>query len=200
MESTIKFLQQCMQGMRLHTMEEALRLAEKNKVQTIVETGTARYGMRGFDGDGSFTIIFGHYISQKNKENPSVLYELWSVDISESSVKTASEAVVNFQPFVHVIQDDSIHFLKEWNVTEKGLIPFLYLDSFDFSFSNPRPSQEHHLREIEAAYEKLAPNAIVMIDDCDLPHGGKGALVIPWLEARGWRKHLSGYQVILLRD
>lgn len=53
-----------------------------------------------------------------------------------------------------------------------------YLDSFDFDISNPLPSQKHHLKEIEAAYDKLTDNSVVMIDDCDLPGGGKGKGVI----------------------
>jgi hypothetical protein len=58
----------------------------------------------------------------------------------------------------------------------------------------------HHLKEIQAAYSCLKEDSIIMIDDCDLPGGGKGALVIEYLCARGWVPVMSKYQVILVKD
>ena len=78
------------------------------------------------------------------------------------------------------------------------MIDFLYLDSFDFELHNPSPSQEHHLKEIIAVAPRLRKSTIIMVDDCDLPYGGKGKLVIKWLKERGWVEHKSGYQVILV--
>lgn len=57
----------------------------------------------------------------------------------------------------------------------------------------------HHCREIIAAYPWLTPHSVVMIDDCDLPYGGKGKLAIEYLTNRGWVIFRSGYQVILIQ-
>lgn len=94
---------------------------------------------------------------------------------------------------IHFVCSDSIAFLQNFGKT----IDFLYLDSYDFDFNNPLPSQYHHLYEIQAAYPKLSENSIVMIDDCDLPHGGKGKFAIEFLTERGWKILENRYQVIL---
>jgi hypothetical protein len=79
-------------------------------------------------------------------------------------------------------------------------IDFLYLDSYDYEWNNPSPSQEHHLREIQAAFPRLHENSVVMIDDCALPQGGKGKLAIEYLKERGWKILLEQYQTILIFD
>jgi hypothetical protein len=56
------------------------------------------------------------------------------------------------------------------------------------------------LKEIEAAYSKLTDQSVVMIDDCQLPQGGKGKLIIDFLIKRGWKKVFDGYQVIMVKD
>lgn len=176
-------------GGRRHTFDIALQLLENRKLKTIVETGTARGGNMAFCGDGGFTIVFGYWAHLNNAH-------LFSVDISDVALANAKTMVSDYLGSVHLVQDDSVHFLKHFN----QVIDFLYLDSFDFDKNNPEPSQLHHLYEIEAAYNKLAPNAVVMIDDCDLPHGGKGKLVISYLLKKGWYIYAQGYQVIMLRS
>ena len=95
---------------------------------------------------------------------------------------------------LHFVCSDSVSFLQNFGKT----IDFLYLDSYDFDVDNPFPSQHHHLLEISAAYPFLNENSIVLIDDCDLPHGGKGKLAIQFLMQRGWQVLMSGYQVLLI--
>jgi len=165
-----------------------LRLMRERNVHLVVETGTARGGHMAFTGDGGFTIIFGLWASL-NKAH------LYSVDISAQGIENAKTMVKPYMDYITFVEDDSVHFLKEFDQT----IDFLYLDSFDYEKNNPLPSQEHHLKEIEAAYDKLKPESIVMIDDCDLPGGGKGKLVINFLTARGWKVVFKSYQVILVR-
>jgi len=55
-------------------------------------------------------------------------------------------------------------------------IDFPYRDSYDFNPHDPKPSQNHHLKEIVAAYSCLHENSVVLIDDCDLPQGAKEPL------------------------
>ncbi|MBI3901288.1 MAG: class I SAM-dependent methyltransferase, partial [Chlamydiia bacterium] len=148
-------------------MLHAVSLLKQRGAKVLVETGTARDGRKNFDGDGGSTIIFGEWA----KHHQALLY---SVDIDPTAVKIAKSVTKKFGPSVHVICSNSITFLENF----QGPIDFLYLDSYDFDANEPLPSQEHHLKEIIAAYPKLHKDSIVMIDDCGLPHGGKGVLVI----------------------
>ncbi len=160
---------------------------EERNLKIIVETGTARGGHMTFSGDGGFTIIVGYWCSL----NQATLY---SVDISPQNLKNAESMILDYVDSVKLIEDDSVHFLT--NFDKK--IDFLYLDSLDFEKDDPIPSQQHHLEEIKAAYDKLKPTSIVMIDDCDLPHGGKGKFVIDYLLKKGWKVVAQSYQVILI--
>lgn len=175
---------------RYETFKYALQLLEKREGKTIVETGTARYGARYFDSDGGSTIIFAEW-SRDHKA------EFFSVDLSSMNLNNAKEAVFLYVPDyeknIHYVCSDSVAYLSQFNRP----IDFLYLDSYDYELDNPEPSQLHHLNEIEAAYPFLTENSIVMIDDCDLPGGGKGKLAIEFLLNRGWRIVKSQYQAIL---
>lgn len=163
-----------------------LGLLELRQAKILVETGTARNGNLNFGGDGGSTIIFGHWASQNQAK-------LYSVDIDPKAVINSQAVVQVYGEHVEVICADSLGFLANFDQP----IDFLYLDSYDFEYNNPLPSQQHHLYELENAYSKLHKNSIIMIDDCDLPHGGKGRLAIDYLLERGWKIVFKGYQVIL---
>ena len=175
--------------LRAETMKYAMELMSQRQAQVIVETGTARGGHEPAEylrGDGGSTLVFGNWAMK----NDSMLY---SVDISPEAVEAARYLLGSNQN-VQCICQDSVQFLKDFNQQ----IDFLYLDSFDFDFDNPEPSQEHHLKEIIAAYSKLTSKSVVMIDDCSLPNGGKGKLVIEYLIDRDWVIVANIYQVILV--
>jgi predicted O-methyltransferase YrrM len=174
---------------RYVSLAKALNLLQQRKAKVVVETGTARDGKKNFTGDGGSTIILGDWVNQ----NRAFLY---SVDISPKAVAKAKKATKLYSKHVDIVCSDSIQFLTNF----KQPIDFLYLDSFDFDSGNPAPSQEHHLKEIIAAYPKLHKNSVVMIDDCALPHGGKGKLVIQFLLSKGWKILYEGYQAILVND
>lgn len=178
-------------NLREHTFLEALKLLSKYDVKTIVETGTARAGARGFDGDGGSSIIFGHWASLHNAH-------MYSVDIDLGALKNARSACKKYLACMDFVCNDSVEYLKKFDKQ----IDFLYLDSFDFDSNDPKPSQQHHLNEIKAAYDKLTDNSIIMIDDCGewLNEGGKGGLVIPWLLDHGWKVYIREYQAILLKN
>lgn len=174
---------------RYPTMAAILKLLDERNPKVIVETGTARYGDRNFIGDGGSTIIFSDWAEANN-----CLF--YSVDISPEAILEAKKAIDSAKKNTTLVCEDSIKFLAEFLQP----IDFLYLDSYDFDSANPQPSQEHHLKEIKAAYPHLAKNCVIMIDDCLLPHGGKGALVIPYLVSKGWVIYINAYQVILVRQ
>jgi predicted O-methyltransferase YrrM len=172
---------------RYHTFYRLFQIMQIRKPGVIVETGTARQGTTWCVGDGCSTLLFAQWIHKYG----GVFY---SVDIDSSALMKAAQAIEVETDAVHFVHSDSVDFLAQFN----GTIDCLYLDSYDFEEDNPTPSQKHHLREIQAAYPHLSQNSIVMIDDCDLPHGGKGKLVIEFLEAKGWKVVERGYQVIMM--
>jgi predicted O-methyltransferase YrrM len=168
-------------------MKEAMRFMANRSARVIVETGTARYGDANCKYDGCSTVIFGEFANLTRKR-------LYSVDLNPDNCKKSREVVDKFKPAVQVICNDSIQFLSNF----KGEIDYLYLDSFDFEAYNPDPSQQHHLKEIKAAYNKLHDDSVVMIDDCQLPHRGKCKLVAEFLLERGWKRVRTNYQEIFI--
>jgi len=174
---------------RYTTFDYVLHECERRNVKTIVETGTARNGSSNCEGDGCSTVILADWASHNNAT-------LYSVDIYEGALINAQKALGEHSKTTIFVHGDSITFLKSFPKS----IDLLYLDSFDFEEHNPRPSQFHHLREIEAAYPHLTENSIVMIDDCALPHGGKGVLAINYLLNRGWTIVKNDYQVVLVKN
>lgn len=168
----------------------AMTVMKARGLKTIVETGTARNGRNNCGGDGCSTVVWSQY-AQDNEGS-----EVYSVDISPEAVhesRVATEAYVNITT---VVCSDSIFFLREFDKP----IDLLYLDSYDFDWSDPRPSQEHHLKEIVSAYNKLHDNSVVIVDDCGLPHEGKCPLVELFLSQLGWRVLFKGYQLVMVTE
>jgi SAM-dependent methyltransferase len=174
---------------RYASFELAKKLIKDRELTLWVETGTARNGATNCVGDGCSTIIYSDFLKEMKGK-------LYSVDIDPKAIALASKALKNSREHIYFNVGDSIQFLNSF----EDRIDFLYLDSYDFDFNNPHPSQYHHLKEIEAAYDKLHDQSVVMIDDCDLPHGGKGTLAIKYLLDRGWSIVYKGYQVILVKN
>ena len=174
---------------RHQTVVKALGLMEERGHKIIVETGTARGGVYGCGGDGCSTVMFSRWAQL----HPEMF--VFSVDIDQHNCAAAQEAVRSFNR-TRVFHDDSLHFLASFPTQ----IDFLYLDSFDYDSGRQWESQEHHLKEIVAAYNKLHEHSVVMVDECDLPGGGKCLLVERFLKDLGWKVVLRGYQVIMVMD
>ncbi len=178
---------------RRDTFLKTMELLNKTKAKLIIETGTSREGLKGAKSNGAATIVFGKWA----KENNAFLH---SVDININSVKNAQSEVdkQGLTDFVKIHHSDSLVFLKEF--MEK--VDFLYLDSYDYSsdVEVQKKSQEHHLNEFLAIEGQLHQNTIVLIDDCDLPNGGKGKLVIDYMLKNSWKILIKSYQVLLVRE
>ena len=190
LDPVITFMSNNLKDVKRHeTFRMSLQFMEERNTKVIVETGTMRQGTHALrmGWDGGFTLIAGYWCALNQAK-------LYSVDNDPQALLNAKNAVEFFANNVEVVENDSVHFLK--NFDKK--IDFLYLDSFNFNKNNPEASQQHHLREIEAAYDKLTPNSVVMIDDCDLPEGGSGKLVIDFLLKKDWKIAAKSYQVIMI--
>ncbi|MFS8563826.1 MAG: hypothetical protein LVR00_05730 [Rhabdochlamydiaceae bacterium] len=127
----------------------------KRKIRTIVEMGTARNGECNCTGDGCSAPIWGQWA----KQNDAFIY---SVDIDPEAIRCSSAACMPYLDHMTFVTSDSVAFLAKFNKP----IDFLYLDSYDLDLANPQPSQEHHLKEIIAAYPWPQAKSIIMIDDC----------------------------------
>ncbi|WP_343485762.1 class I SAM-dependent methyltransferase [Allomuricauda sp. d1] len=171
----------------------AMKLMDFTHAKTIVETGTSREGLRGAKSNGAATIVFGKWA----RENGAFVH---SVDISQESVNNA-QAEVDRQGLSNVVKihtSDSVQFLSNFDQQ----VNLLYLDSYDYS-DDPevqRKSQEHHLKEFKAIEDRLYGHTIVLIDDCDLPNGGKGKMAIEYMLQNDWKIAMQAYQVLLVRN
>jgi hypothetical protein len=185
-----------------HTIKKSLEvLLEKNPNKNdfvFVETGCSAHGTKS-------TILWDIFV---NKFGGKVL----SVDLNEQAVLEARKFVSNKTQIVH---SDSLEFLPKINES----IDFLYLDSYDVDFLNPRDSAEHHLKEFNCVKHLLHKNSIILIDDTpvspewldnginnpiydkykdifDSNMSGKGSLVNLELEKMGATKIEHQYQVL----
>ena len=180
-------------GKRQKTFRRAIELLEERSATCLIETGVARYGLRNSKSDGASTAVFGLWAKTNNAS-------LYSVDISPESIDGAREAVeeLGLLEQVKLVTGDSVQFLENF----ADPVDFLYLDSYDYDKhdqSVQMASQEHHLKEFKAIEEQLGPDSVVLIDDCDLPGGGKGKTVIEYMIRKGWQVDTSAYQVLLTK-
>jgi predicted O-methyltransferase YrrM len=176
---------------RRDTFLMVLKILDLIEAKTIIETGTSREGLKGAKSQGAASIVFGKWA----KMNGAMLH---SVDISPESVRVAQEEIDanKLNDHVKLYLSDSVEFLLNY----KSQVDFLYLDSYDYS-DDPdvqELSQLHHLNEFKAIESLLHHNTIVLIDDCDLPGGGKGKKVIEYMLSKNWFVHTEAYQVLLL--
>jgi hypothetical protein len=187
-------------GERLLTWRAALSVFVQRNGSLIVETGCQR--QIDDAGDGLSTRILALLLNELNR---GILH---SVDISAESLTSAKTAVSRHQakgaPRFHLVDrvrfhlSDSVEFLRKFDRS----IDFLYLDSCDYFEDEPRLSicQIHQLKEIEAAFDKLSPGAVVLLDDNALPFGGKTRLSKKFLSDRGWYCLLDWAQSLWIRS
>ncbi len=177
---------------RRDTFKRTLELLEKTNAKVIVETGTSRHGLKGAKSNGAATIVFGKW-AQRNKA------ELHSVDISEESIYHSRQEVIRqrLEDTVTLHLSDSVAFLRGF----ERPIDLLYLDSYDYSDTDTeiqQKSQQHHLDEFKAIEHRLHKNTIVLIDDCNLPNGGKGKLLVAYMLTKNWKIVMNAYQILLV--
>lgn len=155
----------------------------------IVETGSMRFpGVVDFATDGASTFLFHHYCRDHGGE-------CWTVDVDPAATKHV-ETLCDPR-IVHAVTGDSVAFLRGF--PRKGEIRLLYLDSLDLDADRPLASQRHHLDEIEAVFDALAPGTIVVVDDHFVHRGvqvGKGSLVERFLRERHVPLVHDGYQKV----
>lgn len=175
---------------RAPTFIKALEYLDKVKPTILIETGTSRgrfdINLPSICGDGASTLIFALWCSQNNAK-------IYTVDIEQVCIDNCklNIAALGLTEYVDFVVSDSVEFLKNCGLSE---LKFLFLDSYDFDFNNPIPSQMHHLNEYLAVKDKLHKSCCILIDDCGLPHGGKGLFVEKQLVTDNFKLVKGGYQ------
>lgn len=154
----------------------------------IVETGS----FRGYDHtDGNSTALFAALAIHIGTEFTSIDVNPQHSEIAMQMLKqkglTGSDIVIETA--------DSINFLSDYIHP----ISLLYLDSLDYNPAEYLKSQIHQLAELAVAFNKLTSKAVVLLDDCHLPDGGKGALATSFLLSRGFELVLHSYQSLFYR-
>lgn len=174
---------------RFPSFKLALDIAHNRNFHYIVETGSYHEGYNVDGSQGKSTLIFGRYC----KEHHTCNFE--SIDNDVRCTEIARQALENNKYPGFCITSDSISFLQ----SIQHPIDLLYLDSYDFEPDNPQPAQTHQMREVEAAYPRLSDNSLILLDDCDMTHGGKGYWSTIYLTKRDWKVIHDGYQRLFSR-
>jgi len=205
-------------GARFPTFKLALNLFLRRGGRCIVETGCVR--AEGDFGAGCSTIVFSELLARHGGL-------LFSVDLDRDHIDVAERLTVHCRDSRALFHDDSLRFLTSTLPTVAnfpGTIDLLYLDSLDYPLAEIQselsaeellhlsadeiaaalphrvlPPQEHCLAELLAARPLLGENSIVMIDDNDLPGGGKSRLTKRFLHSEGWVCLLDLQQTLWVR-
>jgi predicted O-methyltransferase YrrM len=183
-------------GRRYQTMSTALELllARSGANRIIVETGCVRE--RNDYSAGYSTVLFGEFLARHGGA-------LHTVDLSAKNIATCRRLTKRYAAQISYHTGDSVAFLGSWQSGHTEPIDLLYLDSFDYPESPDDPlrdaSQQHCLHELEAALPALTAAAVVLIDDGDLPGGGKPRLAKERLAQLGWTCVLDDYQTLWSR-
>lgn len=150
----------------------------------IVETGATRE-VDNWEGDGQSTRVWDALVT-------AVGGEVWTCDLDPEAVKVTRSLV---SARVNVQESDSLLWLPHIVTYVKktfGQVDLLYLDSFDIDWANPRPSMDHHRKELDLAMPMLGPGSIVAVDD-NIDGVGKGMGVGFELLRRRWQPMLQTY-------
>jgi hypothetical protein len=205
---------------RFHTTKVALNLLLQLGGNIIVETGCARN--EDDWGAGLSTVIFGKFAKRYNMT-------LTSVDISKQNLAMAAKLSADSSEVIKFVEQDSVGFLKEYDGKLIDLLyldswdyPYGELldiyggktdihkaieilgsmsdDSIVLKHNNViEDCQNHCLKELQAAIPHLSRNGIILIDDSDLPGGGKARLAKIWLSKNHYTCILDQYQSLWIK-
>lgn len=172
---------------RKDTFEAAAKFILELKSPVLVETGC----YRGTWADGRSTLILATLARETNGI-------LLSHDLSLENINAASQMIseAGLSRSVQFEFGDSAITLK----SIFHFVDFAYLDSYDFEENDKaiRP-QAHQLVEVGLLLPKMAPVSAFLLDDCDLPFGGKAGLSVQPIHACGYSCTVSAYQKLFIR-
>lgn len=200
-----KYFDKLQLGNRFHTTKAALNLLYQRKGWSIVETGCQR--LPDDWGAGCSTTVFADVIARHGGS-------FHSIDISKDSIRLCQD-LLGYRTDVTFHNADAVEGLKAFDQRIDLLyldsLDYPYGDilrqhggaedihaAIEIVNKIPDekilkeygdiiiPCQEHQVKELEAASPHLVDTSIILLDDCDLPAGGKCRLSKSWLLRRGW--------------
>lgn len=122
--------------------------------------------------------------------------------IDADAIKTCRIATLDFAHCIDYTIGYSVLFLKNFS----SQIDFLYLDLMDCPEQDIEislallGSQQHQLMEIQAAFDKLSEDSVVVLDDNDFENGGKTKLSKLFLEEMGWTEKIRWKQSLWMKE
>lgn len=143
----------------------------------IIETGTVRQ-IDNWEGDGQSTIVWDTLATNLGGTVTTIDIDPIGAELVAELELQATTAIVG----------NSLDVIP----TLTGHADLLYLDSFDVDFENPLPAAAHHLSELMAALNLLAPGSLVAADD-NRDDQGKGSEVAWFLAEHGAVEIVRGY-------
>ena len=176
-------------GTRGNTFKQIFNYLDEFKDPFIIETGTYREE-NNYTGDGCSTLLFDNYLGYRT------VGELISIDIDPAACKLAEENITYTDSYI--VCSDSVEFLGEHASNEQ--VSLLYLDSYNITdWHNDWAPAAHHLKELFAAKNVIAPGTLIVVDDnIKTPDGrrlGKGRLIYELMEAIGIDPLFDEYQI-----
>jgi hypothetical protein len=182
---------------RYFTFQAALNLLSQRKENPlIIETGCQR--QENDLGAGMSTSIFGEWCFKYGGS-------LITVDNCREHLTICKDCTKEWGSVISYIEMDSLRYLLNLSASPD----LVYLDSLDFPIGDDAgnikmrdDAQNHNLKEFLALEKsgRLLPSTIVLLDDNQLPYGGKPALLKKYLEMKGWTCLLDFQQSLWIKE
>lgn len=185
--TTLERVAELAEALRAPTFVKAAEFILSLDKPMMIETGC----FRGCTGDGQSTAIFALLAKETGGS-------FLSFELNEAHINKALDHLLKMElpKFAAFIQGNSIEMLKWVNHS----VSFAYLDSYDYEEAKAIDAQNHQLKETEILLPKMAQRSAFLLDDCDLPHGGKAGLSVPLILANGYKETATGYQRLFVRE
>lgn len=205
---------------RYQTFKMALTLLENHHGRRIVETGTIRQAEDW--GAGCSTLIFAEYCEAHDAR-------LVTVDNSPHHMEISKKLTADYAPWIEYVEADSIEYLKTLEPHSADLLyldsfdyPYSELLNIYGGQKNIQqameilaelgddevfkrhteivlPCQLHCARELQTALHALHEDSIVLIDDANIPGGGKPRIARQLLHELGWTEVLKDQQTLWVK-
>lgn len=179
---------------RYVTFKLALNLFLQQMGHTIVELGTTKH--EDDWGAGMGTLLFAEVVGKYGGK-------IYTVDNYLPHIEACKKITAEWVDKIKYVYSDSLEFLRNFDESIGGNIDLLYLDTLDYPLTPVEGPvehcQEHQLAELKLAYPKLARKAVVLLDDNNLPDGGKTKLAKEFLFERGWKLLYDAQQSLWIR-
>lgn len=158
-------------------------LAQTRKNPLIVETGCQR--QEDDLGAGMSTSILGEFVQRYGGK-------LITVDLFQRHLDVCRACTLEYQNVIEYVASDSLKYMSSYKGPPADMV---YLDSLDYPVGEnagdiemQKAAQEHCLKEFKFGWNSglITEDTLVLIDDNQLPGGGKPRMLKEHLVQEGW--------------